>query len=100
MLAYAVGFGGSMVWFGSSAGIAITNKFPEEMNVNLWVKNSWRVAVAYRIGFFTLYLIMDWEPAETKEHKIFNCPFQGCPLANKPEAVTVYGTVSYLNLVK
>ena len=29
MLAYSVGFGGSMIWFGSSAGVAITNKFPE-----------------------------------------------------------------------
>jgi len=29
LLAYAVGFGGSMIWFGSSAGVAITNKFPE-----------------------------------------------------------------------
>ena len=29
VLAYAVGFGGSMIWFGSSAGVAITNLFPE-----------------------------------------------------------------------
>ena len=29
MLAYAVGYGGSMIWFGSSAGVAITNIFPE-----------------------------------------------------------------------
>ena len=28
MLAYAVGFGGSMIWFGSSAGVAISNLFP------------------------------------------------------------------------
>jgi hypothetical protein len=38
MLAYTVGFGGSMIWFGSSAGVAITNKFPEGRNVVLWVK--------------------------------------------------------------
>jgi len=29
LLAYAVGFGGSMVWFGSSAGVALTNLFPK-----------------------------------------------------------------------
>ncbi len=29
MLAIQCGFGGSMIWFGSSAGVAITNKFPE-----------------------------------------------------------------------
>ncbi|HNV77653.1 MAG TPA: SLC13 family permease, partial [Gemmatimonadaceae bacterium] len=28
-LAYAVGFGGSMVWFGSSAGVALSNSYPE-----------------------------------------------------------------------
>ena len=28
-LAYTVGFGGSMVWFGSSAGVALTNLYPE-----------------------------------------------------------------------
>jgi Na+/H+ antiporter NhaD/arsenite permease-like protein len=78
MLAYAVGFGGSMVWFGSSAGVAITNKFPEGRDVFKWVKNGWHVAVAYVIGFFFLYLIMGWEPADNKEHKIINCPVPGC----------------------
>ena len=28
-LAYAVGFGGSMIWFGSSAGVALLNQYPE-----------------------------------------------------------------------
>ena len=32
-LAYAVGFGGSMIWFGSSAGVALTNQFPEGKSV-------------------------------------------------------------------
>ena len=27
-LAYAVGFGGSMIWFGSSAGVALSNMYP------------------------------------------------------------------------
>ena len=83
MLAYSVGFGGSMIWFGSSAGVAITNKFPESRNVILWVKNGWHVAVAYILGFFVLYFVMGWEPADNKEHKIINCPVPGCPMANK-----------------
>jgi hypothetical protein len=29
VLAYAVGFGGSMIWFGSSAGVAVSNLYPE-----------------------------------------------------------------------
>jgi Na+/H+ antiporter NhaD/arsenite permease-like protein len=86
MLAYTVGFGGSMIWFGSSAGVAITNKFPEARNVGKWVKNGWHVAVAYIIGFTVLFLALGWEPADNREHKIVNCPVPGCPMANKPDA--------------
>jgi hypothetical protein len=32
-LAYAVGFGGSMIWFGSSAGVAISNMYPDARSV-------------------------------------------------------------------
>jgi Na+/H+ antiporter NhaD/arsenite permease-like protein len=94
MLAYTVGFGGSMIWFGSSAGVAITNKFPEARHVGQWIKGGWHVAVAYVIGFFMLYLIMGWEPADTREHKIKNCPVPGCPMANKPGTS---GTISITN---
>ena len=70
MLAYAVGFGGSMVWFGSSAGVAITNKFPEGRNVIEWIRKGWHIIVAYIIGFFALYLIMGWEPSDNKGHTV------------------------------
>jgi len=62
MLAYAVGFGGSMIWFGSSAGVAITNKFPEGRSVAKWLKSGWWVAAAYIIGFFVLLALKGWEP--------------------------------------
>lgn len=62
MLAYAVGFGGSMIWFGSSAGVAITNKFPEGRSVARWLKSGWWIAVAYIIGFFVLLAVRGWEP--------------------------------------
>lgn len=62
MLAYAVGFGGSMVWFGSSAGVAITNKFPEGRSVVKWLKSGWWIALAYVIGFFVLLTLRGWEP--------------------------------------
>jgi Na+/H+ antiporter NhaD/arsenite permease-like protein len=100
MLAYSVGFGGSMIWFGSSAGVAITNKFPEGRNVIEWVKKGWHVAVAYVIGFFVLYLTMGWEPADNKEHKIINCPVPGCPMANKGVSENLPGTIGYLQLKK
>jgi Na+/H+ antiporter NhaD/arsenite permease-like protein len=86
MLAYTVGFGGSMIWFGSSAGVAITNKFPEARHVGKWIKYGWHVTVAYIIGFFVLFLTMGWEPADNREHKIINCPVPGCPMGNKTEA--------------
>jgi hypothetical protein len=100
MLAYSVGFGGSMIWFGSSAGVAITSKFPESRNVVLWVKNGWHVAAAYIIGFFALYLIMGWEPADNKEHKIINCSVPGCPMGKIPLSENIPGTIGYLELIK
>jgi len=81
MLAYSVGFGGSMIWFGSSAGVAITNRFPESRDVVGWVKNGWHIVVAFIIGFFVLYFTMGWEPADNREHKIKNCQVPGCPMA-------------------
>jgi Na+/H+ antiporter NhaD/arsenite permease-like protein len=100
MLAYSVGFGGSMIWFGSSAGVAITNKFPEARNVGKWLKSGWHVTVAYIIGFFALYLIMGWEPADNKEHKIINCPVPGCPMANKKPESIPKRSVSFLDCVQ
>lgn len=100
MLAYSVGFGGSMIWFGSSAGVAITNKFPEGRNVFSWIKNGWHIAVAYVIGFFALFFIMGWEPADNREHKIENCPVPGCPMADKTAPETAQGNVSYNDLLR
>lgn len=62
VLAYAVGFGGSMIWFGSSAGVAISNMFQEAKSVTAWVKNGWHVAVAYVVGFFILLAVAGWHP--------------------------------------
>jgi Na+/H+ antiporter NhaD/arsenite permease-like protein len=61
-LAYAVGFGGSMIWFGSSAGVALANMYPEAKSVGRWVTQGWPVAVAYVIGFFVMLAILGWHP--------------------------------------
>ena len=62
VLAYCVGFGGSMIWFGSSAGVAITSLFPEAKSTGTWLKQGWHVPVAYVIGFAVLMLTLGWRP--------------------------------------
>ncbi|MEI6060408.1 MAG: citrate transporter [Bacteroidota bacterium] len=61
-LAYSVGFGGSMIWFGSSAGVALSNMFPEMRSVVSYVKAGWFVTVAYIIGFFIMLGVAGWHP--------------------------------------
>ena len=61
-LAYAVGFGGSMMWFGSSAGVALTNLYPEARSFALWLRHGWHVAVAYILGFFIMLALIGWHP--------------------------------------
>ena len=66
-LAYAVGFGGSMLWFGSSAGVALSNNFPEAKSAWLWLKHGWHVALAYVVGFAVMSAVLTWHPtAKTK----------------------------------
>lgn len=61
-LAYAVGFGGSMLWFGSSAGVAVSNMFPEAKSVRNWLRYGWHVPLAYVAGFAVLSLLIGWQP--------------------------------------
>ena len=81
LLAYAVGFGGSMVWFGSSAGVALSNIFPQARSVGAWIKHGWFVPVAYVVGFFVMFGLLGWHPSEipgkgddsepTEEHALY-----------------------------
>jgi hypothetical protein len=61
-LAYAVGFGGSMVWFGSSAGVAVSNLFPESRSVFRWLREGWHVVLGYIVGFAVLMAVVGWNP--------------------------------------
>jgi Na+/H+ antiporter NhaD/arsenite permease-like protein len=65
-VAYAVGFGGSMIWFGSSAGVALSNNFPEARSVGKWLRHGWHVALAYVVGFFVLLAVLGWHPHEQR----------------------------------
>jgi len=68
-LAYAVGFGGSMIWFGSSAGVALSNMYPEARSVGQWLKHGWIIGVAYVVGFLVLLAVLGWHP-----HKQHSAP--------------------------
>ena len=61
-LAYAVGFGGSMIWFGSSAGVALSNMYPEARSVGRWVRHGWPVIIGYVVGFFVMLAVLGWQP--------------------------------------
>ncbi len=85
-LAYAVGFGGSMIWFGSSAGVALSNMFPESRSVGRWLYHGWHVSVAYVLGFFTLLIVMGWHP---------NAPHKSGVVPNNPPAETAPATLDF-----
>jgi Na+/H+ antiporter NhaD/arsenite permease-like protein len=62
VLAFSVGFGGSMIWFGSSAGVAICNMFPGARSTRRWLAEGWLVALGYVAGFLALVLLLGWNP--------------------------------------
>ncbi|MDX2284815.1 MAG: citrate transporter, partial [Bacteroidia bacterium] len=66
-LAYAVGFGGSMMWFGSSAGVALSNLFPEARSALKYLRHAWFIVLAYLAGFFLQYHLAGWHPYEHRQ---------------------------------
>jgi hypothetical protein len=67
VVAYAVGYGGSMLWFGSSAGVALANLYPEARSAGRWLAQGWHVAVAYVVGFFVLLAVHGWQPSPDQQ---------------------------------
>ena len=61
-LAFSVGFGGSMIWFGSSSGVALSYMYPEVKSVGRWLRHGWYIPVAYVIGFFVMLVVWKWHP--------------------------------------
>jgi Na+/H+ antiporter NhaD/arsenite permease-like protein len=64
-LAYAVGFGGSMIWFGSSAGVALSNMYPQARSVAEWLRHGWFIAVAYVVGYFVMLAAIGFHSGST-----------------------------------
>jgi hypothetical protein len=69
-----VGYGGSMIWFGSSAGVAISNMYPQAKSVGRWLKEGWHVAVAYVLGFFVMLATVGWQPHAPHKDKRESAP--------------------------
>lgn len=88
LLAYAVGFGGSMIWFGSSAGVALSNMYPEAKSVGLWLRHGWHVAVAYVIGFLVMLAVHGWQPDGQSRKRADLPAFGKVDLAHGPRGET------------
>jgi Na+/H+ antiporter NhaD/arsenite permease-like protein len=67
-LAYAVGFGGSMLWFGPSAGVALCNLYPQGRSLGSYLRHGWHVAVGYAVGFAVMLLLAGWHPVTPRPH--------------------------------
>ncbi len=80
MLAYCVGYGGSMIWFGSSAGVAISNMYPEAKSVGLWVRHGWHVALAYVLGFIVMLALVGWHATDKRGRALVS---DGPPVAEE-----------------
>src|SRR5688572_5335406 len=74
MLAYAVGFGGSMIWFGSSAGVAMSNMYPEAKSVGRWLMHGWHVTLAYVAGFLVMLALLGWHPTDKRGKALAEAP--------------------------
>ena len=83
VLAYAVGFGGSMLWFGSSAGVALSNMYPESRSAVRWVRHGWHVAAAYVISFFVMLALVGWAPHAPHKETLAETPTQVTPATNR-----------------
>jgi Na+/H+ antiporter NhaD/arsenite permease-like protein len=84
-VAYAVGFGGSMIWFGSSAGVALSSQFPESRSVFGWLKGGWHVTVAYIIGYLFMLSVIGWHPDQP--HRTAQSP--AVPLQQPPALAAI-----------
>ena len=70
LMAYAVGFGGSIVWFGSSAGVALSARFPAARSTVQWLRYGWPIPIAYTAGFLAMVALHGWQPSYELRDKV------------------------------
>jgi Na+/H+ antiporter NhaD/arsenite permease-like protein len=73
-LAFAVGFGGSMIWFGSSAGVALSGMYPQARSVGQWLRQGWHVTLAYVVGFFVMLVLIGFHPGTALKGSVAPTP--------------------------
>jgi Na+/H+ antiporter NhaD/arsenite permease-like protein len=66
LLAFCVGYGGSAMWFGSSAGVAIGLLFPEVYNTKKWGMPFVVITLTYWIGTVSYLLVKHTLPLATE----------------------------------
>ena len=59
-----------MIWFGSSAGVALSNMYPEAKSVGRWLAHGWHVALAYVCGFLVMLAVTGWHPTDKRGNKL------------------------------
>jgi len=59
-----------MIWFGSSAGVALTNLYPEARSVVQWVRQGWFLPLAYVIGFLAMLAFWHWHPDTPHKERV------------------------------
>ena len=62
LISYAVGVGGSMIWFGSSAGVAVCGVFTKARSFMNWLRYGWHIPFGFLIGFGVYLLVLGWDP--------------------------------------
>lgn len=77
LLAFAVGYGGSMLWFGSSAGVALSNMYPEAKSVGNWLRHGWHVAAAYVVSFMVMLALLGWHPEPVRNEPVLAPAVEG-----------------------
>jgi Na+/H+ antiporter NhaD/arsenite permease-like protein len=66
LVAYSVGIGGSMMWFGSSAGVTVCKDHKELQDWKLWLRSGWYVPIGFVAGFVVQWLLIGWNPLPIK----------------------------------
>lgn len=74
---------GLMIRFGSSAGVAMSNLYPQaKKNTLAWLREGCDVPAAYVLGFAVHYLLLGWHPDVLPE----TWPARSAPFSEHPAA--------------